>query len=59
LNPLEGEKNNINYLIVGYLVEEVDDNVEILQELHEELIDMRLQHTKDNNDIMNYLRQIR
>jgi hypothetical protein len=62
LNPLEDQEDyrgKINYLIVAFLEEDVEENVEILNELYEDMSAMRKQHDKDMNDIKDALKIIK
>lgn len=61
MNPLEKDefKGKINYLIVAFLEEDVEENVEILNELYEDMTTMRKQHDKDMNDIKDALKIIK
>lgn len=61
LKPLEKPeiKGKINYLIVAFLEEEVEENEELLNELYEDMSVMRKQHDKDMNDIKDALKIIK
>lgn len=61
LEPLDKPeiKGKINYLIVAFLEEDVEENVEILNELYDDMTTMRKQHDKDMNQIKDSLKIIK
>ena len=52
-------KTELNYLIAAFLIEEVDEDVEILEELQEDVNAMRKTNAEDMDVIMSYIKQIK
>ena len=49
-------RDELNYLIAAFLIEEVDEDVEILEELQEDVNQMRKTNAEDMDVIMSYIK---
>ena len=59
MEPLEQEKKKIMYLVAAFLNEEEEEEVEILQDLQEDITELKNQDTTELETVLNEIKKIK